>query len=92
MHACLSVYKGTALRKGGPGDRWVSSRGRIDKDDFFFFGGSWGMGMKRENVGAWEAEEGSGLGHRRRKALLLMPDCFHMGDGFAPFFCVSLLQ
>lgn len=41
--------------------------------------------MKRENVGASEGEEGSGLGHRRRKALLLMPDCSHMGDGFAPF-------
>lgn len=41
--------------------------------------------MKRENVGASKGEEGSGLGNRRRKALLLMPDCSHMGDGFAPF-------
>lgn len=48
------------------------------------------MGMKRENVGACEGEKGSGLGHSRRKALLLMPDCSHMGDGFAPFLCVSL--
>lgn len=32
------------------------------------------MGMKRENVGACEGEEGSGLGYRRKKALLLMPD------------------
>lgn len=46
--------------------------------------------MKRENVGACEGEEGSGLGHRKRKALLLMPECPHMGDGFAPFLCVSL--
>lgn len=45
--------------------------------------------MKRENVGAREGEEGSGLGYRRRKALLLMPDCSHMGDGFAPFLCVT---
>lgn len=48
------------------------------------------MGIKRVNVGACEGEEGSGLGHRRRKALLLMPDCSHMGDGFAPFLYVSL--
>lgn len=42
MHACLSAYKGTALRKGGPGDRWAKSRGRFDKDEGSFWGsGGW---------------------------------------------------
>lgn len=93
VHACLSACKGTAVRKGGPGDRWTKTRGRFYKDEVFS-GGRRGMGMKRENVGACEGEKGSGLDHRRRKALLLMPDCSHMGDGFAPILClsVSLLQ
>lgn len=50
LHACLSAHKGTALRKGGPGDRWVKSRGRFDKDEFF--SGVAGDGNEKRECGS----------------------------------------
>lgn len=50
VHACLSAYKGTALRKGGPRDRWAKSR--VDLTKMAFLSGVAGAGNEKRECGS----------------------------------------